>query len=104
MSKTTTLTQPKGEAKAPRKAREKIDPNETARQRFQRIAGKRTKTALAKIKLLANLANLSAYEYTAVDVDKIEKAISDRTASAVAALRAALEKGPAKANAEDFSL
>ena len=101
MSNTKTK---QAEAKASRKPREKVDPNETPRARFQRIGGKRAKTALAKIKLLGNINNTRAYDYTAADVDKIEKALTDRVASVIAAMRAGLEKGPAAADAETFSL
>lgn len=88
-------------AKAARKPREKVDPNETPRQRFQRIGGKRVKTALAKIKLIARINNKRSYEYTGEDVDKIEAALNARVEMVIAAMRAGLEKGPAS---EEFSL
>lgn len=98
MAKTTST-----KSKEPRKAREKVNPDETPRQRFQRVGGKRVKTALAKIKLIGNINNTRQYDYAADDVDKIEKALADRLANVIATMRAGLEKGRA-ADTETFDL
>jgi len=48
---------------------------ETKREAFQRLATKRTKAVLEKIRVLSNCANPYAYEYTEDDVRKIFSAI-----------------------------
>ena len=48
---------------------------ETKRERFVRLAEKRTENILNDIRLLGNLSNTSNYEYTEEDVTKIVKAI-----------------------------
>lgn len=49
--------------------------NETARDRFKRLATYRTNTILEKLRVLGNCANRQVYEYTKEDVDKIFSAI-----------------------------
>ncbi len=44
---------------------------ETKREKFTRLAESRMNNALKQISLIGNLANTSAYEYDARDVDKI---------------------------------
>lgn len=48
---------------------------ETKRDKFVRLAEARTNKIIEMIKLLGNCSNLSAYEYTSQDVDKIFSAI-----------------------------
>ena len=54
------------------------------RERFLRIAEKRTTAVLQKLRVLSNCANRASYAYTASDVEKIREAITqqlDRTLS-----------------------
>jgi hypothetical protein len=44
---------------------------ETRRDRFKRIAAKRTNEVLEKIRILGNCANKSSYEYTDEEINKI---------------------------------
>jgi len=71
-----------------RKARTPIDPNETARDRFLRLAQSRIGSALNVIKGIGVLGNKAQYEYTDVDVDKIESALKGAIDAAVKSLRA----------------
>ena len=48
---------------------------ESRRDKFVRIAEARTNKIINMIQLLGNCSNLSQYEYTQKDVDKIFKAI-----------------------------
>ena len=48
---------------------------ETKRDKFVRIAEARTNKIIAMIQLLGNCSNLSQYEYTQKDVNKIFNAI-----------------------------
>lgn len=48
---------------------------ESRREKFVRIAESRTNKIINMIQLLGNCSNLSQYEYTQKDVDKIFKAI-----------------------------
>lgn len=41
------------------------------RERFKRLATKRTNSVLKRLKVLGNCANRSAYEYTEEDINKI---------------------------------
>lgn len=54
-------------ARAARQAN-RVDPNETKRDRFERIAGKRMNRVLADIEAIGN-ASASGYEYTQEDID-----------------------------------
>ena len=56
--------------------------NETKREKFIRLAEKRTNKIINSIELLGNLSNTSVYEYTQKDVDKMFKAIEAATADA----------------------
>jgi DNA polymerase IIIc chi subunit len=62
----------KMDASATHKIRSKK--NETARQKFVRLANKRVVKAIKAVQLLGNLSN-PAYEYDEKDVTKIFKAI-----------------------------
>jgi hypothetical protein len=46
------------------------------REKFIRLAEKRTKNAIRAIRILAKLGNKNAYEYTDADVKKITSALS----------------------------
>jgi len=48
---------------------------ETKRDRFQRLAEKRTNDVLERLRILGNCANRAQYEYSTDDVRKIFKAI-----------------------------
>ncbi len=48
---------------------------ETKREKFVRLAEARTNKIIDMIQLLGNCSNLSTYEYTQQDVDKIFSAI-----------------------------
>jgi len=48
---------------------------ETKRDRFQRLAERRTNDVLERLRILGNCANRGQYEYTTEDVRKIFKAI-----------------------------
>lgn len=68
----------KGATRGRKKAAEK-DPNapqETKAQKFSRLATARVNTALAKIRLIANLSG-PGYEYTPEQVSKIESNLND---------------------------
>lgn len=49
--------------------------SETKKQRFQRLAEKRTNDVLERLRILGNCANRGQYEYAAEDVRKIFNAI-----------------------------
>jgi hypothetical protein len=50
---------------------DKINPKETSRDRFKRLATQRTNTVLKRLKVLGNCANRSVYEYSEEDINKI---------------------------------
>ena len=50
---------------------------ESKRDRFTRIAAKRTQHVLERVRILGNCSNRSVYEYTADDIDKIFAAIEE---------------------------
>ncbi len=52
--------------------------SESRRDRFKRLAERRTKAVLAKLKVLGNCANKASYEYERQDVEKIFKAIEGK--------------------------
>ena len=49
---------------------------ETKRERFIRVAERRTNAILEKIRVLGNCSNKSMYEYTQQDIDKIFKTLN----------------------------
>lgn len=58
-----------------------MTPRQSAkREKFLRLAEKRMTNALHDIKLVGNLANRSAYEYSEKDVRKMVKALEDAVA------------------------
>ena len=48
---------------------------EAKRERFVRVAERRTNAIMEKIRVLGNCSNRSMYEYEQIEVDKIFKAI-----------------------------
>ena len=52
------------------------------RDRFLRVAERRTREILHKIHLLGNCSNRSAYDYTEKEVERIFKAIEDELQAA----------------------
>lgn len=69
------------------------------RQKFVDIATRRVNRVIKEIRLIGNLSNRSAYEYTDEDVRKIAKALQRE----LDAMRARFE-GPGKGIDPDFSL
>lgn len=51
---------------------------EDGQERFKRVATKRTKVVLDKLRVLSHCANRSTYKYTDQDVRKIFNAIEDQ--------------------------
>lgn len=51
------------------------DGNETAEERFRRLATKRTNEVLDRLRRLGNLSNRTNYRYSEEDVEKIFTAI-----------------------------
>lgn len=49
--------------------------SETKKQRFQRLAEKRTNDVLERLRILGNCANRGQYEYAVEDIRKIFNAI-----------------------------
>jgi hypothetical protein len=52
-------------------------PGEAKRERFLRIAQRRTQQVLNRLRILGNCGNRGAYEYSEEDVEKIFRAIED---------------------------
>lgn len=69
---------------------------ETPRAKFLRLGEARMSSALHALTVIGNLG-APAYEYTDEDVDKIEKALTDKLAEVVAHLR-----NPGERKAETF--
>ena len=51
---------------------------ENRKQKFKRLAEKRTIEVLEKLRILGNLSNKSSYEYYYEDINKIFKAIDEQ--------------------------
>ena len=60
---------------------------EARRERFLRVALRRTNAALQALRLLGNCGNRSAYDYTAAEVEQIFKAVERELAAAKARFR-----------------
>jgi hypothetical protein len=69
------------------------------RESFQRLVEKRMTNALHDIKLVGNLSNRSAYDYTDKDVRKIVKALED----AISELKQRF-KNPASTGRTEFKI
>jgi len=52
--------------------------NETAAERFKRVAEARTNAVLDKLRILANCSNRQIYGYTEDDINKIFSVINER--------------------------
>lgn len=90
--KVDPLIQPEAVADTPlqkaHKARKPINPNETKEMKLSRLANKRVTSAIAKIRLIGNLA---AYKPTEPQVDKIMEALGASCAGVDARLRATVK-------------
>jgi len=51
--------------------RRKISPTETKREKFLRLATRRTKEVLSRLRILGNCANRQLYDYNEMDIEKI---------------------------------
>ena len=69
---------------------------ETKRQRFVRLAERRTAKALQAVRLIANLANRNNYEFYPVDAKKIVGALTLEVDS----LKRKFEESPTRATSE----
>jgi uncharacterized protein YehS (DUF1456 family) len=67
-------------------------PNESPKDRFKRLASKRTNEVLRKLKVLGNCANTQAYEYTSEDVNKIFSTIHQKVKEIEAKFRTSREE------------
>lgn len=54
-----------------------MDKSESRKDKFVRLAEKRTQRAIESVRLLGNLSNRSNYEFLDSDVKKIFKALDD---------------------------
>jgi hypothetical protein len=72
--------------------RKKPDPKETKRDRFVRLASRRTNSVLNQLKILGNCSNKYVYDYTEEDVRKIFAEIDKRVRETKAKFRASLTK------------
>ena len=52
--------------------------NETRREKFKRLASKRTTNVLNQLRLLGNLSNKANYDYEEADVRKVFRAIDEQ--------------------------
>ena len=55
---------------------ERVNNNETQKERFKRIATVRTNAVLDRLRILGNLSNRQMYSYSEEDINKIFSAIS----------------------------
>lgn len=53
-------------------------PKETKSERFKRLATKRANDVLERIRILGNLSNKSAYEYTDEEIKRIFSSIDEQ--------------------------
>lgn len=74
------------------KREKKARPDETPRQRFERVAGMRVGNAIAKVELIANISNARTYDYTEADIVKAEAALTAAVEASFAAMRQGLAK------------
>ena len=51
---------------------------ESRREKFKRLAERRTKEVLSRLRILGNLSNKSSYEYTSEEIRKIFKALEEQ--------------------------
>lgn len=62
------------------------------REAFRKLAEKRTNAILEKVRILGNLANRSAYEYSEDEVRKIFSAIDEELRATKAKFRGGLKR------------
>lgn len=74
-----------------------------SRERFLKIGGARVSKAVSSLSNVGKLAAPRSYEYSEDDIVKAEKVITDAAKSAIAALRAAKQKGAGKTASAGFS-
>lgn len=55
-----------------------MKPNETPKERFKRLATKRTNEILKRLKILGNCANRQFYEYIETEIETIFSAIEKK--------------------------
>jgi len=67
--------------------KQKVDPNETDRQKFIRLAQLRTSNTIESIRKLALLGNKNQYEYSDDDLLKIETALTSAVSACMNAMR-----------------
>lgn len=77
---------PAAAAPASRRQRPQIDPDESNRDKFVRLAQGRTGTAIDSIRKIALLGNKSQYEYTDADIAAIRTALDGAVKATVKAL------------------
>jgi hypothetical protein len=70
------------------------------RERFVRVGGQRVKKARAALRNLASVNSLRSYNYTADDINKAEKVLTDELNSAISKMRSGLTT-TAKVNKPD---
>jgi hypothetical protein len=70
-----------------------VDPNETPRHKFERLAESRVGSALNPLRTIENLADKGQYEYTDDDVVKIQTALESGVASIVRAMTTGKKQG-----------
>ena len=74
-----------------------ISKEETPKEKFKRLATKRTQAIIDKIRILGNCSNKYLYDYNEEDIKKIFKAIEDE-------LKATKAKFIEKSRLQKFSL
>ena len=72
--------------------KKRADPKETKRDKFIRLANKRTNSVLNQIKILGNCSNKYVYDYTEEDINKIFSEIDKRIKETKARFRSSLKK------------
>ncbi len=80
------------------KSKEKTDRKKIKEERFKRIASRRVKETLNKLRLLRNCANKANYSYTEYQVKKIINAIDEEWK------KVKVEFSNSKQKHEDFKL
>ena len=72
--------------------KKRAKPNESKRDKFVRLANRRTNAVLTQLKILGNCSNKYAYNYAEEDVNKIFKEIDKRVKETKARFRSSLKK------------
>jgi len=103
-TKSSTRAKPAAKAvptKAKAAAAKVTDPR---RADFVRLAEGRTSRAIEQIRLLGNLSNLSAYDYSQADVDQILETLETEIAATRSRFATALERATLKRERSQFKL